>query len=322
MADRFQILALDGGGAKALFTAHLLAHLEEDLDVRVVDSFDLIAGTSAGGIIALALGAGLRPAEIVDRYEQLATTVFSPKRRRWRRGLARLTSPTYEASTLRRSVADVLGDRLLGDSHKRLIVPSWDLHRGAVHVFKTPHHDCLRRDWKVPMVDVAMATSAAPAFLPGARVDGQILVDGGLWANNPSVIAIAEALGTLNVPPQTIRVLNIGTTDEVTDLPKKLADGGFATWRWRAIQVALAAGSRGAEGTAKHLVGKGNFVRFDAQVAKGRYRLDDADAEELHGLASAQARDLSPTFAEVFADHVAAPFHPLHARALEQAHDR
>jgi hypothetical protein len=57
--DRFQILALDGGGAKALFTAHVLARLEQDLDVRITDSFDLIAGTSAGGIVALGLGAGL-----------------------------------------------------------------------------------------------------------------------------------------------------------------------------------------------------------------------------------------------------------------------
>ena len=60
-AERFQVLALDGGGAKALFSAHVLARLEADLQVRIADSFDLVTGTSAGGIIALALGAGLRP---------------------------------------------------------------------------------------------------------------------------------------------------------------------------------------------------------------------------------------------------------------------
>lgn len=74
--ERFQILALDGGGVKALFTAHVLARIEDDLGVTVADSFDLIAGTSAGGILALALGAGLRPAEIVEHYERLAATVF------------------------------------------------------------------------------------------------------------------------------------------------------------------------------------------------------------------------------------------------------
>ena len=64
--SRFQILALDGGGAKALFTAHVLARLEKDLDTTIAESFDLITGTSAGGMVALALGSGLRPAEIAD----------------------------------------------------------------------------------------------------------------------------------------------------------------------------------------------------------------------------------------------------------------
>ena len=74
-ADRFQILALDGGGAKGLFSADILAHLEQDLNVSVTDHFDLIAGTSTGGIIALALGAGLRPSQIVDLYRELTTRV-------------------------------------------------------------------------------------------------------------------------------------------------------------------------------------------------------------------------------------------------------
>src|SRR4051794_5599689 len=74
--DRFQILALDGGGAKALFIAHVLARLEQDLGVTIGDSFDLIAGTSAGGIVALGLGAGLRPSEIVSHYEELVEKVF------------------------------------------------------------------------------------------------------------------------------------------------------------------------------------------------------------------------------------------------------
>lgn len=82
---RFQILALDGGGARALFTVQVLARLEQDLGVSIADSFDLISGTSAGGIIALALGAGLSPAQIVEHYRDLVQTVFPRSRRRaWR----------------------------------------------------------------------------------------------------------------------------------------------------------------------------------------------------------------------------------------------
>lgn len=111
--DRFQILALDGGGAKALFTAHILARLEQDLGVSISNSFDLIAGTSAGGIVALALGAGLAPSEIVTHYRSLVETVFPSARRRWWRRLGQLTSPIYDADALRTALKDVLGETIL-----------------------------------------------------------------------------------------------------------------------------------------------------------------------------------------------------------------
>jgi uncharacterized protein len=308
---RFQILALDGGGVKALFTAHVLARLEDDLGVSIRDSFDLIAGTSAGGIIALALGAGLRPADIVQHYQQLAATVCPATRRRWWRLLARLRRPAYAQQPLRDALHGVLGDRLLGDSHRRLVIPSWDVQCGQVHLFKTPHHPRLTRDWKIPMVDVALATSAAPTFLPAARVDGHRLVDGGVWANNPSVVAITEAVSVLGIPLGVIRILNVGTTDEVTNQPKKLDDGGLATWAPHAVQLVLTAGSRGAQGLAEHLAGRDHYSRFDAQVPAGLYALDDADPDDLAGLAAAHSRKLSPIFTSRFAGHTAGPYQPL-----------
>jgi uncharacterized protein len=309
--SRFQILALDGGGVKALFTAHVLARLEDDLDVRIRDSFDLIAGTSAGGIIALALGAGLRPTDIVRHYQHLAATVFPASRRRWWRQPARLRRPTYGQQPLRKAMHEVLGDRLFGSSEKRLVIPSWDLQCGQVHLLKTPHHPRFTRDWKLSMVDVALATSAAPTFMPAARVDGHRLVDGGVWANNPSVVAITEAVSVLGMPLDAIRVLNVGTTDEVTHYPKKLDNGGLATWATHAIPLVLTASSRGAQGIVEHLVGRDHYSRFDAQVPAGLYHLDDADPDDLAGLAATHSRTLSPTFTARFAGHTAGPYQPL-----------
>jgi uncharacterized protein len=309
--SRFQILALDGGGVKALFTAHVLARLEDDLGVCIRDSFDLIAGTSAGGIIALALGAGLRPADIVQHYQQLAATVFPANRRRWWRLPARLRRPTYPQQPLRDALHQVFGDRRLGDSDRRLVIPAWDVQCGQVHLFKTPHHPRLIRDWKLPMVDVALATTAAPTFLPAARVDGHRLVDGGTWANNPSVVAITEAVSLLGVPLNAIRVLNVGTTDEVTNHPKKLDNGGLLTWARHAAQLVLTASSRGAQGIAEHLVGRDRYSRFDAQVPAGLYRLDDADPDDLAGLGAGQSRKLSPIFSTRFAGHTVGPYQPL-----------
>lgn len=308
--ELFQVLALDGGGAKALFTAHVLARLEADLGVRITDHFDLITGTSAGGILALGLGAGLAPAEIVEHYTDLAERVFPRSRRApWRFG-SRALGPAYSGAVLREVLTEVLGPRLLGQSTKRLVIPSWDVQRAEVHIFKTPHHPCLRRDRKISMVDVAMATTAAPTFFEAARVDGQRLVDGGVWANNPSVVAIGEAVSMLDVSLEAIRVLNVGTVDQRTNHAERLDTGGWINWAKPAANFMITAASRGAQGTAVHLIGKDDFVRFDALVPGNVFTLDRASPEALAGLAAGQSRVLSPLFTERFAGHTASPYTP------------
>lgn len=305
------MLALDGGGAKALFTAHVLARLEADLNVRVVDSFDLIAGTSAGGIIALGLGAGLGPAQIVEHYADLTKRVFPRSRRaRWRY-LPRAWHPAYSGDVLRGALVEVFGSRLLGESVKRLLIPAWDVQRGEVHIFKTPHHQRLRRDGQISMVDVAVATAAAPTFFPSAAVDGQRLIDGGVWANNPSVVAIAEAVSMLGVPLDVIRLLNIGTVDQRTIRSERLDAGGWVAWAKAAAPLMITASSRGAQGTAMHLVGKENFARFDASVPGDVFTLDRASPDALAGLAAGESRVLSPVFTERFAGHMAGAYKPI-----------
>ena len=312
-----QVLALDGGGAKALFTAHVLAQLEEDLGVVIADSFDLIAGTSAGGIIALALGAGLRPAEIVEHYEALIERVFPASRRSWWRRTGQLFRPMYDADALRDALSGVFGDLRVGDSRKRLVVPSWDVQRGGVHVFKTPHHGRLRRDWRHSMVDVANATAAAPLYFPAARVGGLRLIDGGVWANNPSVIAIAEATSMLGAEMADVRVLNIGTMEPDASHSKKLDTAGLLGWARPAASTILNASSRGGQGIAEHLVGKQRYFRFDARTPKGAFALDAVDRDDVVGLATSASRTLSPTYQKEFAAHRAkeyAPAFPIPAR--------
>lgn len=306
----FHVLALDGGGAKALFTINVLARLEEDLGVRIVDSFDLIAGTSAGGIIALGLGAGLTPAEIAARYESLTTTVFPANRRSATSWVHRLRRPQYDAEALTSALRDVLGHRLLGESVKPLLVPSWDTRSGEVHLFKTPHHPRLTRDWKVPMLDVARATSAAPTFFAPAYVDSQHLIDGGIWANNPSVVAIAEAVSMFRAPLDEIKVLNVGTTDVLGGLPNSVLTGGLKAWIPHVLPLLMRAGSKGGEGVAEHLIGPQNYTRFNVTVPDGTFTLDTSRTDDLKSLASSHARRLAPEYKAEFAVHRAATYTP------------
>ncbi|WP_299050165.1 CBASS cGAMP-activated phospholipase [uncultured Nocardioides sp.] len=308
--DRFQILALDGGGAKALFTAHVLAHIEDDLGVRITDHFDLVAGTSAGGIVALGLGAGLRPKAIAEHFGDLVNRVF-PARLQRKARLGRLSKPAYDSDALHEVLVEVLGERALGDSCLRLVIPSWDLQRGEVHIFKTRHSERLTRDWRIKMVDVALATAAAPTFFRAARVNDSPLIDGGVWANNPSVVAIGEAVSMLGVPLDAIRVLNVGTMEPFTANTDPLESAGVLGWGTKAVDTILNASSRGGMGTAMHLVGFDDFVRFDAPVPPGKFALDRIKAKSVRGYASTTSRNLAPEFTAKFADHVAPGFTPL-----------
>jgi patatin-like phospholipase/acyl hydrolase len=312
--DRFQILALDGGGAKALFTAHVLAHIEEDLGVTITDHFDLVAGTSAGGIVALGLGAGLRPQQIAEQFGDLVDRVF-PAHLQKKARLSRLRQPAYDGEVLRDVLTGVLGEKTLGESCMRLVIPSWDLQRGEVHIFKTRHSRRLTRDWRIKMVDVAMATTAAPTYFRAVRVGESPLIDGGVWANNPSVLAIGEARSMLGVSLEKMRVLNIGTMAPFTNHPDRLANAGLWGWKTKAVEVILDASSRGGIGTAMHLVGFDNFVRLDADVPPGKFSLDKINARSVKGQASTVSRNQAPEFEAKFADHIAPAFTPLPAPA-------
>jgi uncharacterized protein len=304
--ERFQILALDGGGLKGLFSAQVLAHLEEDTGTRIIDHFDLIAGTSTGGIIALALSIGMRPTEIVEFYSEHGPRIFPQAHRA--RLLRRLRGPRYRQEPLRKALTEVFGDRLLGDAERMLVIPSYDIDNRCVHLFRTPHSARLTRDLHISMVDVALATSAAPTFLPAAMVQSTHLIDGGVWANNPTMVAVTEAGGELGLPLSSVRVLSLGTTSEVKRIPGKLAAGGLLNWGCAIASVFLEAQAQTAFNQPYHLLGREDIVRINPAVAEGEFRLDLAHPEKLRGKAANVSRNSTPEIREKFLDHIAVPY--------------
>lgn len=324
MSRRFQILSLDGGGIKGLFSAAVLAHVEEDLNITITDHFDLIVGTSTGGIIALGLGLGLRPKQVVDFYAEKGAAIF-----RNRLGLRRATHwffRKYPQTSLRDALRspDVFGDKKLGDSKKRLVIPSYNLGEDDVYLFKTPHHERLRRDWQVPAWKVALATSAAPTYFPlCCHVDRIRYVDGGIWANNPTMVGITEAVGVLGVGLDEIAVLNLGTSDSVTYRPGRLNWAGKLLWAKPAPHLIMRAQSLGTYTQSAHLIGENNVVRLDPKVPDGLFDLDKAGrTKELMAKASHESRKLAPVFEERFLRHKAPPYsphHPVTVREKEHA---
>lgn len=284
----FRILALDGGGVKGAFTAQLLASWEEDTKLRIVDHFDLIAGTSTGGIIALGLGLGLPASDIVEFYVKHGPSIFpneGPIQRKLL-GMGHFFRSKYSQAPLRAALAAVFGDRKLGEAKTRLLLTSYDATAGRIFVMKTAHHERFKYDYNNPAVDVALATSAAPTFfdpavLPGYK--GTTYVDGGVWANNPTLAAIIEARSFLGVAFERMDVLSVGTTQETSQLIAQLSRGplswvapGVLRWAPHLLGLMFAAQMQSSEAMAR-LLTYDRVLRVNKQVDHNWVSLDSAD---------------------------------------------
>ena len=308
----FQILSLDGGGVRGIFSAAVLAAMEEDLNIKVIDHFDLIAGTSTGGIIAIALGLGFTPRQIVDFYLQEGKAIFlNPF---GLNSIRRLFNSKFDNRPLIAALRRYFGDRKFGESTKRLIIPAYNLGEDDVYIFRTAHHERLRRDYKVEAWKVAQATSAAPTYFPVSRnVDQLRLIDGGVWANNPTMVAYIEAVGTLGIANDDIRILNLGTCDSVEKRGASLDAGGLLQWRTSALEVVLRGQSAAAAKHVRFLVGDDNLLRIDPLVPAGFLTLDSfARSADLLGKAAHYSRTQMPKIEETFLTHRAPAFTPIH----------
>jgi patatin-like phospholipase/acyl hydrolase len=313
--SRFRILSIDGGGIKGVFPAAFLAEIEGALGLRsAAEYFDLIAGTSVGGILALGLGLGLSAQDLVKFLTELGPSVFPPSSRPSVRLLLGLVR--YDPEPLREGLSRVFGTRTLAESHSRLLIPSFDAKKADIHIYKTAHCARLMMDYRVEALEVAMSTAAAPTYFPAYDSTNRItLVDGAVWANNPVALAVVEAITLLGQKPEDIDVLSVGTTEEVLDFQPKWHSGLF--WLTRGIFAAMRGQSRSALGMAQHLTGRDKgadkILRVDPPVSSGRYRIDGVkQIEELRGLGYSEARHRLPYVRDRFFDKQCEPFVSLH----------
>ncbi|HAY22650.1 MAG TPA: patatin [Desulfobacterales bacterium] len=306
-----RILTIDGGGIKGVFPASFLATIEDSIENRVANYFDLIVGTSTGGIIALGLGLGFSAKEIMDFYEKSGPDIFAGNR--LLRFLRSFGFSKYSQKPLREALTSIFGERKLGESTRRLVVPSLNLETGEVHIYKTSHHARFERDYKEKAVDVALATAAAPTYFPTHRsAAGTPLIDGGLWANNPLGLAVVEAIGVLGWPRDSLKVLSIGCTTEPLNVGLgRIFPFGLGYWGMKIVAVFMTAQSSSSLGTAQVLAGYENVFRIDLPVPKGRFGLDDVrEIPSLRGLGNTEARKAIPSLRPIFFTTPAEEFIP------------
>lgn len=192
----FKILSLDGGGIKGLYAAELLAGIERKTGKLTGDYFDMICGTSTGGIIALGITCGIPCEQIARFYTDHGPLIFPRgnwRKRTFRRLRQAFFGTKYGNANLKNILNEFLGDhRMMTSANHLMCIPTFNITQGRPTVFKKPFGP-YHRDGRFSMVEVALATSAAPTYLPSISIEGDQYVDGGLYGNNPSMIGYTEA---------------------------------------------------------------------------------------------------------------------------------
>lgn len=227
--DRFRILCVDGGGIRGLISVRAIAEIEKSLSeklghtARVSDYFHLFSGTSTGGLISLALTAPSKVSakDLAFFYTEDGPKIFHRSLLQELTNPGGLTGPLYSLSPLQAAIDSRLGKSTLSEAVRDLLVTSYDMTKREPYFFKR---------WRAlesealdyPIADAALATSAAPTYFPSHGVpvphesEERALVDGGVFAANPVIAAIAEALGRSSdepaeLAPEDLLVVSIGT---------------------------------------------------------------------------------------------------------------
>lgn len=255
-AKKFKVLSLDGGGIRGLFSATILAEIERDLKKEKVENWqiyqnvDLIFGTSTGGILGLALALGIPAEQIKTMYLQNAAEIFGSKGNIFnviKNFCYSFLHASHKKNNLERLIKQIYStehggnEPLLKDCKVPVGVSIYNLDDGSPSVLKSNYHPRFKRDPNLPMFKAALATSAAPTYFnpyssssyldsDGEEVPFQYKVDGGVWANNPSLIALIEAQKAFKKELKDISLLSIGTGKSVFIEKERKKGFGLIYW--------------------------------------------------------------------------------------------
>lgn len=308
MQNTYKILSLDGGGIRGLITARLLQRLNDHPKIAGwLDDIDLIAGTSTGGIIALSLAYGKTPEDLCLLYKCKGDNIFNKNLLETIIDVPNIISAEYSNENLKEELYQFFGDKKLADLKTKVAIPTFDLD--SEHDFdKTKAGE--ERGWKPKIFhnfegtgsdkefkikDVALYTSSAPTYFPSA--DGYI--DGGVFANNPSMIAITQAISKHNIKKERAKLKNISLLSVGAGIALQYEEGknndwGYSQWAFSLIDILMEGVTGISHFQAEQLLGK-KYNRLQIYFSEGnKIKLDDIDKlKEMENLAN--ELDLSET---------------------------
>jgi predicted acylesterase/phospholipase RssA len=288
-----RILSIDGGGIRGIIPATVLAEIERRTGRRVADIFDVIAGTSTGGILACGLtmpDATGRPAhaasELVDMYVSEGPRIFPHE---FLGRLRSLVDEKYSQKGIEAVLQQYLGDTMLSEAVTDIIVTAYDIERRRPFFFRSARAK-VDRLYDFPMRMVARSTSAAPTYfepfrLPAEPPDGHYaLVDGGVFANNPAMCAYVDAYAGKARHGEVLMV-SLGTGSLTRSLPyDEVKDWGLLQWTRPILGVAFDGVSTATDYQLQQILGPDNHHRLQAELDIASDDMDNVSPENLHNL--------------------------------------
>lgn len=283
------VLSIDGGGVRGVIPLTFLIELEKRSGKRICELFDLIAGTSTGGIIAASLtipsaqgGAKYSAKDVRNAYFEYGDTVFHRSLFRFVRTLGGLLAPKYSPRNLERLLYQFMGEAYLHETLTDILVSSYDMASSTPWFFKSSFAKAHRALEDDPLLtQVVRATTAAPTYFPPLRMESHCFIDGGVFASNPALCALAEARRLY--PEEThFFIVSLGTGLVVHNRPcRKIEGWGIAGWAVPITDVMLNSSSASIDYEMRTLVGSQNYTRFQVQLDKDANDMDDASKENM-----------------------------------------
>jgi uncharacterized protein len=289
-AHNIKVLSIDGGGIRGIIPAVILEKLQECLGRELWQSFDLIAGTSTGGIIALGIGTGCNngqpysPSELLNFYLENGPAIF---KKNVLTGLRQICAPKYSPSALEEALGKNFGDAQFSSALTPLLISSYDLKDQIPFFFKS-HRIAQNSSFDWPLTDIARATSAAPTFfrplhLERSRED-YVLVDGGVYVNNPSMAAYAEARA-LYPDADRIVVVSVGTGDRQDHIQYSAAKRwGLLGWATKIVPIFMDSVSEAVDYELKTVPGCTYYRLQVPNLTSAAAQMDDVSPKNLANL--------------------------------------
>ena len=269
----FRVLTLDGGGVRGIFSARVLNLLNDKLDINPCNAFDLIVGTSTGSIVAAAVAIRYDLSKLVLDYESYSPQIFKK-----RFSLCGFLRSRYGNKALEEFLHKSFGEITLGEIETPLIINATNVSTGRVHVFKSSYQEKRRggdyfRDGEVPLYKAVLASCSAPTYFDPVEISGDLICDGGLWANNPALIGYVDAIKNFNRTPENMRILSVGTGNTRRFYLPSSTWGLITGWkREKIVSFAMLNQTRYAENCLNLIMPK-NILRINPEIEN--WELDD-----------------------------------------------